>query len=70
VSRPPGLSLALWDSLDIFLYNLAGKYQPQYEGDKMVVELAGMKLDPSEAGKFLWRYRERGDLADGFGDLS
>ena len=45
-----------------FLPNLAGKYEPQHEGDKMLVELADVYSDPSVAGGFLWRYRERGNL--------
>jgi len=35
----PGLDLPLWDSLDVILYDLAGQYQPQREGDKMLLEL-------------------------------
>jgi len=54
--------LALWDSLDIILYNLAGKYRPQYEGEKMLVGLVDVRPDPSKAGDFLRRYRERGNL--------
>jgi len=42
------------------LYNLAGKYRPHYKGDEMLVELVDVNPDPSEAGKLLWRYRERG----------
>ena len=60
--RLPGLNLALWDHLDIILYNLAGKYRPRYEGEKMLVGLVDVYLDPSKAEKFLWRYRERGTL--------
>ena len=60
--RLPGLNLALWDHLDIILYNLAGKYRPRYEGDKMLVELVDIDLDPFGAGIFLWIYRERGTL--------
>ena len=56
---PSRLNLELWDPLDIILYNLAGKYRPEYEGDKMQVELVNVNPYPSEAG-FLWRYRERG----------
>jgi hypothetical protein len=57
---PSGLNLALWDSLDIILYHLAGKYRPRYEGDKMLVELVDVYVDPSEAGNFLGRYSQRG----------
>jgi len=56
------LHLALWDPLDIILYNLAGKYQPRYEGDKMLVGLADVRLDPSKIENFLWRYKGRGGL--------
>ena len=59
---PPGLNLALWDPLDIILYNLAGKYRPRYEGDRMVVELGGVSPGIFEAENFLWRYRKRGTL--------
>ena len=52
----------MWEPLDITLYNLAGKYQPQYEGDGILVELVDVNPDPSEVGSFLWRYRE-GDFA-------
>jgi len=62
VFSPPGLTYGLWDPMDLILYNLAGKYQPQYEGDKMLVELADVNPDASEAGSFLRRYRERGTL--------
>jgi len=57
--RLPGLDLSMWDSLDIILYNLAGKYQPQHEGDKMLVELAHVSAKP---GIFLRRCGERGIL--------
>ena len=57
---PPSLNLSLWDSLDTILYNLARKYRPRYEGDKMLVELMDVNLDPSDAVDFLWRFRERG----------
>jgi len=60
VSRSLGLNLALWNPLDIILYNLTGKYRPRYEGDKRLVELVDVNSDPPEAGNFLWRYRERG----------
>ena len=55
-------SSALWDPLDIILYKIAGKYQPQYEGDKMLVELEGVNPDPSDVGNFLRRYWERRTL--------
>jgi len=48
--------------MDPILYNLAGKYKPQYEGDNMVVELMDVNPGPSEAESFLWRYKERGTL--------
>ena len=51
-----------WDPLDIVLYNLAGNYQPRYEGDKMVVKLVDVYLDLSGSKDFLWRCRERGTL--------
>jgi len=57
-----GLDVPLWGSLDIILHNLAGKYQPRNGGDRMLVKLWGVNLDPSEAGILLWRYRERGIL--------
>ena len=57
-----GVELILWDPLDIILWNLAGKYRPRYEGDKMLVELVDVYLGGSEAERFLWRYRERGAL--------
>jgi len=46
----------------MILYNLAGKYESRYEGDKMLVELVDVNLDLSGVGSFLWRYRERGTL--------
>ena len=48
--------------MDPIFYNLARRYQPRYEGDKMVVELMDVNPDPSEVKSFLWRYRERGTL--------
>ena len=62
IPGPAAESSALWDPLDIILYNLARKYQPRYEGDKMLVELVDVNSDPSEFGSLLWRYRERGTL--------
>jgi len=62
IPGPADSSPALWDPLDIILCNLAGKYQPRYEGDKMLVELVDVNSDPSEVGSFLRRYRE-GDFA-------
>jgi len=62
VSGPADSSSALWEPLDIILYNLAGKYESRYEGDKMLVELVDVNPDPSEVGSFLWRNRERGTL--------
>ena len=59
---PPAPNSAQWDPLDIILYDLAGKYRPRYEGDRMMVELVNVNPDLSEAGHFLWRYRERGTL--------
>ena len=53
-------SSTLWNPLDIILYDLAGKYQPRYEGDKMLVELVDVNVDLSEVDGFLWRYKERG----------
>ena len=57
--RPPGSSFALWDPLDGILSDLAGKYQPRYEGDKMVVDLVDVNPDISGAVDFPWRYRGR-----------
>ena len=62
IFRDPESTYGLWDPIDPILYDLAGKYQPRYEGDKMVVELMDVNPDPSEAGSFLRRYRERGTL--------
>ena len=63
ISRPADSSSAsLWESLDIILYNLAGKYESRYEGDTMLVELVDMNLDLSEVWSLLRRYRERGTL--------
>ena len=59
---PPFSNPALWDPLDIILCNLAGKYRPRYEGDRMLVELVDVNSDPSGAKNLLWRYRERGTL--------
>ena len=55
-------SSALWEPLDVILYNLAGKYESQYEGDKMLVEVVDVDSDPSEVWSLLRRYRERGTL--------
>jgi len=60
--RPCDPNLALWDPLDNVLYDLAGKYQPRYEGDNMVVKLVDVYPDLSGSKDFLWRYRERGTL--------
>ena len=57
--QPPGSNLVLWDPLDIILYNLAGKYRPWHEGDKMLVELVDTNPDHPEAGSFLWSYRQK-----------
>jgi len=62
VSGPADLSSVLWEPLDIILYNLAGKYESRYGGDKMLVELVDVNPDPSDVWRFLWRYRERGTL--------
>ena len=52
----------MWDSLDIILCNLAVKYRPQCEGEKMLVGLVDVHPDPSKAENFLRRFRERGNL--------
>ena len=56
------LDLDSWDSLDIILYNLAGQYQPQHDGDKMLVQFIHVTSTPSDMRNFLRRYRERGTL--------
>jgi len=62
ISGPADSSSALWDPLDMILHNLAGKYESRCEGDKMLVELVDVNLDPSEVWSFFRRYRERGIL--------
>ena len=55
---PPGSELSPpWDSLDIIMYDLAGQYRPQREGDKMLVDYESSNLRDTE--NFLWRFRER-----------
>ena len=61
IFRSPCSNLALGDALDIILHNLAGKYQPCCEGDKMLVEVVDENPDHSEAANFMWRYRQKGD---------
>jgi len=56
----PGAESSSWDSLVIILYNLAGQYRPQHEGDKMLVNYKSKNLRDTE--NFLWRFRERGIL--------
>ena len=60
--RPPCPNPAPWDPLDVILCNLAGKYRPRYEGDRMLVKLVDVNPDPSEVENLLWRYREKGTL--------
>ena len=61
-SRSPGPIFGLWDPMDLILHDLAEKYQLRYEEGKMLVELVDANPDPSEAGSFLYRYREGGTL--------
>ena len=49
-----------WESLDVILYNLAGKYRPGYEGDKMLVNFDNNNI--RDTWDLLWRHKERGTL--------